>query len=50
MKPNEILNMTVANMLDILTDNNSDVLEFELTKDDGTGISFRFSYALLGEE
>ena len=32
MTPDKILNMTVADMLDILTDNNSDVLEFELKK------------------
>lgn len=49
MTPNEFLNMTVADVLEVLTDNNGDSLEVKITKDDGTGILIRISYEPVEE-
>lgn len=49
MTPNEFLNMTVADAMKMLTDNNGDSLEVKITKDDGTGILLRFSYEFVEE-
>lgn len=49
MTPNEFLNMRVADVLEVLTDNNGDSLEAKITKDDGNGILVKISYETVEE-
>lgn len=44
MIPEEFLNMTVANVLKMLTNSDSNSLEAKITKDDGNGILVKISY------
>ncbi|HFR3411461.1 hypothetical protein ACVC7T_03785 [Streptococcus sp. P25B114] len=44
MTTNEFLNMSVADVLKIITENDSDYLEAKITKDDGRGILVKVSY------
>lgn len=49
MTPNEFLNMTVADVLKMLTDINGDFLEAKVTKDDGNGFLVKISYEPMEE-
>lgn len=49
MTPDEFLNMTVSDVLKMLTDSDSNSLEAKITKDDGNGILVKISYDSLGE-
>lgn len=47
MTPDEFLNMTVADVLKMLTDSDSNSLEAKVTKDDGNGVLIKISYELV---
>lgn len=49
MTPDEFLNMTVSDVLKMLTDSDSNSLEAKITKDDGNGILVKISYETVEE-
>ncbi|WP_367006441.1 hypothetical protein ABZ559_11140 [Streptococcus sp. ZY19097] len=44
MTPDKFLNMTVADVLKMLTDSDGNFLRAKITKDDGNGILVKISY------